>query len=93
MGIQPRWATGISVVNVLIEMLRLSQYHVNPSEGHMKQLLHIIGFLKKDTKLTLYVLTELPKMDYCEFCTQKSFPDKQSCQGENNATSITIAAR
>ena len=66
-----RWATEIGRVDILLEVSLLSQYQANPREGHMEQLLHIFGFLKKHPKLSLYLSPELPNMDYGGFCTKK----------------------
>jgi hypothetical protein len=51
-----RWATEIGRVDIFLEAsLFLSQYQANPREGHLEQLLHIFGFLRKHPKLTLYL--------------------------------------
>jgi hypothetical protein len=62
-----RWATEIGRVDILLEVSLLSQYQANPREGHLEQLLHIFGFLRKYPKLTLYLSPEMPMMDYGEF--------------------------
>ena len=67
-----RWATEIGRVDILHEVSFLSQYQANAREGHLEQLLHIFGFLRKHQKLTLYLSPELPLMDYGEFHTQKN---------------------
>ena len=66
-----RWATEIGRVDILLEVSLLSQYQANPREGHLEQLLHIFGFLRKYPKLTLYLSPELPNMDYGDFRTKK----------------------
>jgi hypothetical protein len=66
-----RWATEIGRVDILLEVSLLSQYQANPREGHLEQLLHIFGFLRKNPKLTLYLSPELPNMDYGDFRTRK----------------------
>ena len=66
-----RWATEIGRVDILLEISLLSQYQANPREGHLEQLLHIFGFLKKHPKQTLYLSPELPRMDYGEFHTKR----------------------
>ena len=66
-----RWATEIGRVDILFEVALLSQYMANPREGHMEQLLHIIAFLKRRPKLTLYLSPELPNMDYGDFQTNR----------------------
>ena len=42
-----RWATEIGRVDILLEVSLLSQYQANPREGHLEQLLHTFGFLRK----------------------------------------------
>ena len=58
-----RWATEIGRLDILLEVSLLSQYQASPSEGHLEQLLHIFGFLRKHPKLTLYLSPKLPQMD------------------------------
>lgn len=58
-----RWATEIGRVDILHEVSILSQYQTSPREGHMNQALHIISYLKKNPKLTLYFNPELPRLD------------------------------
>jgi hypothetical protein len=58
-----RWATEIGRVDILYEVSILSQYQTSPREGHMNQVLHIISYLKKNPKLTLYFNPELPRLD------------------------------
>jgi hypothetical protein len=64
-----RWVTEIGQVDILLEVSLLSQYQANPREGHLEQLLHVLGVLKKHPKLTLYLSPELPKIDYGDFRT------------------------
>lgn len=40
------------------------QYQASLHEGHLEQLLHIIGYLKKHPQLTLYMDLSLPLMNY-----------------------------
>jgi hypothetical protein len=65
------WATEIGMVDILIEVSLLLQYRANPRKGHLEQLLHIFGFLKKHPKQTLYLSPELPRMDYDKFHTKR----------------------
>lgn len=58
-----RWSTELGRVDILCELSILSQFQAAPREGHMTQVLHIIGFLKKNPKLTLYFNPELPRLD------------------------------
>ena len=66
-----RWATEIGRVDILLEVSLLSQYQASPREGHLEQVLHIIAFLKKHPKLTLYMSPELPRIDYGDFRTNR----------------------
>ena len=67
-----RWATEIGRVDIIFEVALLSQYMANPREGHMEQLLHIVAFLRRRPKLTLYLSPELPNMDYGDFRTNRA---------------------
>ena len=66
-----RWATEIGRVDILLEVALLSQYSASPREGHLDQVLHIFAFLRRHSKLTLYLSPEMPLMDFGEFRTQK----------------------
>ena len=59
-----RWATEISRVDILLEVLLLSQYQANPRKGHLEQVIHIFAFLKAQCKVGLYLSPELPNLDY-----------------------------
>jgi hypothetical protein len=50
-----RWATEIGRVDILLEVALLSQYSASPREGHLDQVLHIFAFLRRHSKLTLYL--------------------------------------
>ena len=67
-----RWATEIGRVDILLEVALLSQYSASPREGHLEQLLHIFAFLRRHPKLTLYLSSEMTKMDFGEFRTNKA---------------------
>ena len=49
-----RWATELGRVDILTEVSVLSQCQAAPREGHLEEVLHIFGFLKKVGKLTLW---------------------------------------
>ncbi|CAJ1948167.1 unnamed protein product [Cylindrotheca closterium] len=57
-----RWATEIGRVDILLEILLLSQYQATPREGHMEQLLRIFAYLDTYPKLTLYFDWRLPNV-------------------------------
>jgi len=45
----------------------LSQYLACPRKGYLEQALHIMAYLKKKPKLTLYMDPSLPMIDYSQF--------------------------
>ena len=49
-----RWAIEIGRVDINFEVSLLSSYQAVPRKGHLEQLLHILAFIKKRPKLTLY---------------------------------------
>ena len=49
-----RWAIEIGRVDINFEVSLFSNYQAVPRMGHLEQLLHILVFLKKRPKLTLY---------------------------------------
>jgi hypothetical protein len=55
-----RWATEIGRVDILLEVELLSQYQASPREGHLEQSMHILAFLQRHPKLTLYLSPKLP---------------------------------
>ena len=62
-----RWAIEIGPVDIYMEMSLLSSYQAAPMLGHLEQLLHIVAFLRKKPKLTLYFDPSLPRMDESMF--------------------------
>jgi len=66
-----RWGTEIGIVDISHEISLLSQYQTSTREGHMEQLLHILGFFKKNPKLILYFDPDRPKLDYSMFTTNR----------------------
>ena len=53
----------------------LSSYQTSPRRGHLEQLIHIFAYLKKKSKLTLYIgPEEKPVIDNCAF--QGSTPEE-----------------
>ena len=57
-----RWATEIGRVDILTEVAILSAYQASPREGHLRQLLHIFAYLKRNPKLSLYFDPQLPNI-------------------------------
>ena len=62
-----RWETELGRVDILHEVSILSQYQASPRRGHLEQLLKIFAFLDKHPKFTIYMDSELPKIDYSTF--------------------------
>ena len=50
-----RWATELGRADILHEVSILSQYQAMQREGHLKELLHIFGYLKRRPKLSIYM--------------------------------------
>ena len=62
-----RWRIEIGRVDITMEVSLLSGYQALPRIGHLEQLLHIVAFLKKKPKLTLYFDPEEPIVDELSF--------------------------
>jgi len=58
-----RWGIEIGRVDITMEISLLSGYQASPRIGHLEQLLHIVAFLKKKPKLTLYFDPSEPNID------------------------------
>ena len=50
-----RWATELGRVDILLEISLLSQYQAGPREGHMEQVMRILGYLQANQKFSLYL--------------------------------------
>ena len=55
-----RWAIEIGRVDIHTEVSMLSAYQASPRRGHLEQVIHIYGYLKKYEKLTLYFDPQIP---------------------------------
>ena len=64
-----RWAIELGRADILHEVSILSQYQVSPREGHLNELLHIFGCLKRRPKLSIYMDPIIPNIDYSDFKT------------------------
>jgi len=62
-----RWAVELGRVDILHELSILSQYQASPREGHLQELLRVVGYLAKKPKLTLYMNPDEPDLDYSLF--------------------------
>ena len=58
-----RWAAEIGRVDILLETTLLSQQLALPREGHLEQVLHIIGYLKEHKKFRLMMDSSAPTVD------------------------------
>lgn len=55
-----QWAIKLGGVDIHFEVATLSAYQAAPRQGHLDELIHIFGFLKKHPDLTLYFNPEIP---------------------------------
>ena len=55
-----RWAIEIGRVDILLEVSLLSKHLALPREGHLEQLLHIMGYLKRNKKMKLLFDSSYP---------------------------------
>ena len=62
-----RWMVEIGRVDIHHELSLLSSYQASPRQGHLEQALHMVAFLKKKPKLTLYFDPTIPKLDQSMF--------------------------
>ena len=67
-----RWATELGRTDILHEVSILSQYQACPREGHLNELLHLFGYLKRRPKMSIYMDPSLPNIDYGDFKTKPS---------------------
>ena len=59
-----RWAIELGRVDINHEISLLSQYQASPREGHLTEALRIIAYLAGRPKLTLYMDSQPPDIDY-----------------------------
>ena len=62
-----RWAIEIGRVDILLEVSLLSSQLAAPRVGHLEQVYHIFGYLKKNPKRKIYMDPELPDIDEGRF--------------------------
>ena len=58
-----RWPVEIIRVDILLETAILSKHLALPCEGHLEQVLHIVGYLKRRMKLRLLFDSRYPTTD------------------------------
>lgn len=62
-----RWAVEIGRLDILLEVSLLSAYLAAPREGHLEQVFHIFGYLKKNPKRKLAFDPDHPRIDESRF--------------------------
>ena len=58
-----RWAIEIGRVDILLETSLMSSHLALPREGHLEQVLHIVGYLKEHEKLRIMFDSSRPFVD------------------------------
>lgn len=58
-----RWAVELGRVDILLETSLMSQYLAMPREGHLEQVLHIVGYLKSHKKFRLLFDSKYPTIN------------------------------
>ena len=62
-----RWAIEIGRADILLEVTLLSSQLASPQRGHMDQVYHIFGYLKKNLKRKIYLDPDLPDNNESRF--------------------------
>ena len=57
-----RWAIELGRVDILLETALMSKHLALPREGHLEQVLHIVGYLKQNKKLRLLFDCNAPRI-------------------------------
>ena len=60
---QLRWAIELGRCDLLLEVSHMSRYLASPREGHLEQVLHIMGYVKRNPKFRLLFDSGYPKVD------------------------------
>ena len=58
-----RWAAELGRVDILLEVAQMSQQLALPREGHLEQVLHIIGYLKQHKKFRIMLDSQRLKVN------------------------------
>ena len=58
-----RWAVELGRVDILLETSLMSQHLALPREGHLEQVLHIVGYLKSHAKFRLLFDSSKPRIN------------------------------
>jgi hypothetical protein len=62
-----RWITELGQIDILVAVAVLSQHSVAPRRGHLEQVFHIFGYLKRYKRLTMVFADNLPHYDETRF--------------------------
>jgi Reverse transcriptase (RNA-dependent DNA polymerase) len=62
-----RWAVELGRIDILLEVSFMSSHLANPRQGHLEQVLHIFGYLKKVPKKTIAMDPRQPTIDEKRF--------------------------
>ena len=62
-----RWTVEIGRVDILLEVSNISSHLSLPREGHLEQVLHIIGYLKEHKRLRLMMDCSYPNINEDRF--------------------------
>ena len=68
-----RWACELGRVDILYEVATMSKYLAMPREGHLEQVLHIIGYIKQHKKMRLMFDSSYPLVKESWFKTYDWF--------------------
>ena len=58
-----RWAVELGRIDILLETALLSQYLALPREGHLEQVLHIVGYIKSHKKFRIMFDASMPRVN------------------------------
>ena len=58
-----RWMIELGRVDIHVEVSLLSSYQASPRLGHLEQALHIVAYIRRKPKLTLYFDPDYPIID------------------------------
>ena len=62
-----RWAIELGRCDILLEVSQMSRYLAMPREGHLEQVIHIMGYIKQRPKLRVMFDCSYPKINEQSF--------------------------
>jgi hypothetical protein len=74
-----QWATELGRLDILMPVSLMSSYMAAPREGHLKQLLHIFGYLKSHDRSRLVSDDTIMKADSQNVTGQSTIPGQRIC--------------